>query len=269
MKSSIILANLDDMVFEGRERRYGAYELRQKYTRRLGFALGMVSLAFLLSAFMPSVLGDKSADLGVKHKLDPVEVEILPPIKAPEEEIIIPPKPEPPKIDIKTKAFLIPEPKKAEEVEDTEEVPEMKELEKANNLGLKDVEGEDGIDLSFLEDGEGDDVPVVIEEEKDPDPGIFVPGVEEPQPINLQEIAKQVEIPEILRSIGENGRVVFRVLVDKEGNYKRHLVLKKTHPMWVTAIEEHLAKVKFTPAVQGGKPIPFWVNIPFKINLID
>ena len=81
----------------------------------------------------------------------------------------------------------------------------------------------------------------------------------------MDEVAKCIKIT------GEwnfEGRLVFRVLVDKRGNYVRHFSILKGHPAFEQAIEGCLPNLKFTPAIQGGKPIPLWVNIPFNIKLL-
>ena len=75
--------------------------------------------------------------------------------------------------------------------------------------------------------------------------------------------------PQIARDAGIEGRVIIRVLVDEHGNYVRHRVISSVHPMLTKACAEHLAELQFTPAIQGGRPIKFWVNIPFMFTLIN
>ncbi|MEL7340987.1 MAG: energy transducer TonB, partial [Bacteroidota bacterium] len=75
--------------------------------------------------------------------------------------------------------------------------------------------------------------------------------------------------PQIARDAGIEGNVVVRVLVDKRGNYDKHKIITQVHPILTKAVEEHIAKLQFTPAIQGGKPIKFWVNIPFNFKLLN
>ncbi|MEL6592497.1 MAG: energy transducer TonB, partial [Bacteroidota bacterium] len=75
--------------------------------------------------------------------------------------------------------------------------------------------------------------------------------------------------PQIARDAGIEGNVVVRVLVDKRGNYDKHKIITQVHPILTKAVEEHISKLQFTPAIQGGKPIKFWVNIPFNFKLLN
>ncbi len=59
-----------------------------------------------------------------------------------------------------------------------------------------------------------------------------------------------------------------RVLVDKTGKYKKHVVLKDPHPILTKAVEKKLGKLQFTPGIQGGQPIKVWVTIPFDFKLL-
>ncbi len=99
-----------------------------------------------------------------------------------------------------------------------------------------------------------------------PDINDFIFADEEPRPLNLSEIVKRIGYPQMAREAGIDGTVVLRVLVGKDGTYRRHKVIDQAHPMLTEAVTEHIDQVKFTPAIQGGKPIPFWVNIPFHIK---
>jgi protein TonB len=91
----------------------------------------------------------------------------------------------------------------------------------------------------------------------------------EPYPLNMHEIKKLIGYPQIARDAGIMGTVVVRVLVDKNGAYQRHKVIKSVHPILDQAVEAQLHKLRFEPALQGGKPIPYWVNIPFKFCSIN
>ncbi|MCB0842763.1 MAG: energy transducer TonB, partial [Bacteroidetes bacterium] len=86
--------------------------------------------------------------------------------------------------------------------------------------------------------------------------------------VNINDIKKLIGYPQIARDASIQGMVVVRVLVDKNGNYAKHKVTNEVHPILSRAVEEHVNKLKFTPAIQGGKPIKFWVNIPFNFMLI-
>lgn len=96
----------------------------------------------------------------------------------------------------------------------------------------------------------------------------FIAADKEPQPLNLQEIKQAIGYPRIARDAGIEGNVVVRVLVDKDGKYLRHQVLNGVHPLLHQVVEQHLNKLKFTPALKNGAPMRFWVNIPFSFRLL-
>ena len=71
-------------------------------------------------------------------------------------------------------------------------------------------------------------------------------------------MAKEAEI---------QGRVTLRVMVDKMGNYVKHIVLKDPHPILTRAVTEKIHLLKRTPGIQAGKPIKVWVTLPFNFEL--
>lgn len=84
-----------------------------------------------------------------------------------------------------------------------------------------------------------------------------------PTEINLKEITKLVGYPPKAIKKRIEGKIVFRVLVDENGNYVKHLPPNSGDPILIEAVEKHLPEVRFTPCIKNGTPIKFWVNIPF------
>src|SRR6476661_2836420 len=141
-QSKILTADVLDIIFEGRNKAYGAYELRKTYQRRLIIAtvtmVGIclfIFLAMLLSSF---VAPKKKTQILVQDvQLANVQQEE----KKPEPPPPPPPKQEPPKVEI-TK-FTPPKIVKDEEVKKDEIPPETKQLEDTkidvvNQEGVKD-----------------------------------------------------------------------------------------------------------------------------------
>ena len=152
---------------------------------------------------------------------------------------------------VKPVAFQIPEPVPQEEIAPVEDQTIVEELKEAPAIGLEEMEGDD---QGFF-DGEFDDEENVVEviAEREPSINDFVFAEEEPQPLNLNEMRRQVSYPEIARDAAIEGTVVVRVLVDKEGNYKQHKVVNQVHPILSKEVEKQLHRLKFTPAIQGGE----------------
>ena len=69
------------------------------------------------------------------------------------------------------------------------------------------------------------------------------------------------------KEAGIEGMVVVRVLVDKQGKYEKHMVLKNPHPILTQAVENKLSKLVFKPAIVTGRPADTWVTLPIKFQL--
>ena len=153
--NKILGSDILDLLFEGRNKSYGAYELRKNYQKRLQIALGITMAALLLIFIIAFVSNKISETDSSKVKVQEVT---LTDIKQ-EEEVKVepppppPPKQEPPKIEI-TKFT----PPKIVEDEKFEEEKEVKEQEEITNVGKIDQEG--------LKDPEVVNPPKVEEETK-------------------------------------------------------------------------------------------------------
>ena len=140
--NKILTADILDIVFEGRNKEYGAYQLRRTYNKRITYAIigtVLVCLLFLVGSLVANS-GDKEKtqifveDVNLEDvKQDEKKPEPPPPPP--------PPKQEPPKVEI-TK-FTPPKIVKDEEVKPEEEIKEVEKLEDTkigtiNQEGIKD-----------------------------------------------------------------------------------------------------------------------------------
>ena len=114
--NKILSADILDLVFEGRNKDYGAYELRKSYKNRLGRAL-LITSAIAILALLASLLASakkgnsklKMQEMTIQDLKQDEKKEPPPPPPPP------PPKQEPPKVEMKQ--FTPPVIKKDEEVE--------------------------------------------------------------------------------------------------------------------------------------------------------
>jgi protein TonB len=153
--NKILTADILDIVFEGRDKEYGAYDLRKSYNRRLRFALiGTVAicLVLILGSLLANSIKKKESQVLVQDvtlenmKQEEKKPEPLPPPP--------PPKQEPPKVEI-TK-FTPPKIVKDEEVKPEEEIKEMDKMADAK-IGTINQEGEKdlGVVAPVVEKGTG------------------------------------------------------------------------------------------------------------------
>lgn len=136
--NKILNADVLDIIFEGRNKEYGAYELRKTYNRRIGIAVSVMAAVCLL-LFLGTILANDKDKQENKIIVQDVQLEDIkkqeekkpePPPPPP------PPKPEPPKVEI-TK-FTPPKIVKDEEVK--EPPPPQEKLEETK-IGTINQEG--------------------------------------------------------------------------------------------------------------------------------
>ena len=114
--NKILSSDILDILFENKNKDYGAYNLRRTYNKRITRAL-IITASIALLAVGGSLLASKLTDKGDK-KVKIQEV-TLADVKQ-EEKKIIPPPPPPPKVEppkVEMKQFTPPVIKKDEEVE--------------------------------------------------------------------------------------------------------------------------------------------------------
>src|SRR5205085_9963549 len=120
--NKIMNADILDILFEGRNKEYGAYELRKSYNRRMIRSL-LIMLAVCLLIFVGSIIAKSIANRSEK----PIVVQDvqLEEIKEPEKKNEPPPPPPPPKEPPKVEVTKFTPPKivKDEEVKPEEKPP--------------------------------------------------------------------------------------------------------------------------------------------------
>ncbi|MEL6133538.1 MAG: M56 family metallopeptidase [Bacteroidota bacterium] len=90
----------------------------------------------------------------------------------------------------------------------------------------------------------------------------------QPEPLNYREIQQAIGYPQSARDKNIQGTVVFRILIDEEGQYVKHQIVKSISPIFDEAIEAQITRMRFKPAMKDGQPVQFWVSIPFAFKLI-
>lgn len=269
-------ADLDDLIFQYRNKDYGAYQLRKAYNKRMTRAtiLAVVLLAFV--ALIPSIVNFIRENLPEEETLN-VEVQLSePPSLDPKQEPPPPPPPVEPPPARPTIAFTIPVVKKDEEV--IEEVPpptieEMKDVE----ISTKTQEGNDNGVLEGLGDApieEAPPPPIVQEAEKPkPTQEVFkvveqMPSFPDGQAALLRYLAQNIEYPTIAKENGVEGMVVVQFVVERDGSIAAAQVVKG---IGAGCDEEALRVVrgmpKWQPGKQRGQPVRVQFNLPIRFKL--
>jgi len=256
--NKILSADVLDLLFENRNKDYGAYQLRKTYNKRITKALlitGSVALLALLGSFLANKINANS------NKVKKTEVNLMD-IKQEEEKKVEPPPPpppvEPPKVEMKQ--FTPPVIKKDEEVKQEEKPPEQEELKDVKI----DVQNQEGIKDEAPTVTNIDEGKQVVEEKKDEDENKIFEKVEiEAQfPGGIPAWRKYLEKNLNAQVATDNGApagtytVNVRFVVDKEGNISDVRALT-SHGF---GIEEEAVKVikrgpKWNPGNQNGRSV--------------
>ncbi|GAB4427364.1 MAG: hypothetical protein OHK0039_45640 [Bacteroidia bacterium] len=109
----------------------------------------------------------------------------------------------------------------------------------------------------------------VLAQQTEPDIEEFVFVDQEPVAQNLSEVRKTIAYPPAAVERSIEGTVVARILIDTAGRYVRHEIVRMGHPLLSDAVEAHLPDLVFSPAIKDGRPIMYWLNMPFPFKLVD
>lgn len=68
--------------------------------------------------------------------------------------------------------------------------------------------------------------------------------------------------PRELNKLGVRGTVLLRFVVDREGRVQNPEIVKSDHPGFETPALEAIRGWRFSPAIQDGKPVKSFVQLP-------
>jgi protein TonB len=251
MKLDLLNSKWLDLVFEGRNKSYGAYELRKSNTKTNITALAIGAFIFALAIATPlliSLIPESSDDQTLDQTITTVK---LPPKEELPKEDLKPPPPPPPKQDVVK--FVKPVVAKTEDVR--EDPPPVEKLEN-KNLGKEDIKGDPNADLNPGPIGDGPPVTEVVEDSNQ----LFnSAGVEvKPEfPGGIQKwysfLKNNFQAPD---EPGLKGKVIVSFVVEKDGSLTDIKVLRDIGFGTGKEAERVLKKgPKWTPAEQNGKKV--------------
>ncbi|WP_245327781.1 energy transducer TonB [Hymenobacter fodinae] len=262
-------ASLDDIVFEGRNKAYGAYVIRRVYGKHVTRAVLLAVAFFAIMIAFPLVARMMKKEEVVK---DDAMLKVNELMEAPPLDATKPPPPPPPPPDappppppkLSTVKFTPPVVKKDEEVKKVEEIPDQEDL-KEKTVATETVKGntDNPADLAGLEPGEGTKA---VEEVVESKPYTYVeqmpvfPGGTEAL---LAYIGKNIKYPAMALRNQVEGRVFIKFVVGADGSVTNAEVQKG---IGAGCDEESLRVIKnlpkFTPGKQNGRAVPVYYTVP-------
>lgn len=266
--NNILSAPLIDLIFDGRNKEYGAYQLRKTYHQRISKALIITSvitaMAFGGVALANSIKKQEnkfkvSEDIVITQVVDDKKVEPLPE-----------PEKKPAEVQVKTEKLTDMVIKPDDEVR--EPPPSQEDLVKAD-IGL---EKHEGIDANGIVEPEKPDVGREIVEtkiEKDPDEIAAIVQVEAKYIGNWEKFLRQnlnAEIPIQNNAPAGTYSVLIQFVVDREGNMSDIKALTN-HGF---GMEQEAMRVlrkasKWEPAIQNGYAVKAYRRQPITFQVME
>lgn len=265
--NKILKSDYLDILFEGRNKKYGGYELRKNYPKRaLRSLLVIAGIGVAVGAY--AIVANMKPKEDTKPVVINKEVTLAePPPIDPKKPPPPPPPAEPPPPVKPTVKFTPPVIKKDEEVKEDEKPAEVKELKEAA-AGVKTQEGDvNGIDPGIV-DNPGTGTGVV--EAPPPPPEIFTYVSQMPEPsVDMKDfLQKNLRYPEFAKENNITGRVVVKFVVDEQGSISDVKVVKGIGGGCDEEAVRVIKKVpSWKPGKQNGKPVKVWFNQTINFQL--
>lgn len=258
--SQILKSDILDILFDGKNKEYGAYELRKTYNRRISIALG-TTIGLILVFLVGSAIANK-----IKPTEAPKELVVNESVlqAAPPDEPPPPPPPPPPKAPppppVATIQFT--PPKVVKDIEVVKPPPEVKQIEEAK-IDIKTVEGTKDIGIvAPPSDLKGTQVVAAPVEKKEDEDFIFTKVEREAQfPGGNSAWTKYVSraINSSIDELSEDGNFgtcVVKFVVDKDGNVSDvQATTMKGTKLAEIAVNAIRKGPKWIPAEQNGRKV--------------
>lgn len=270
--NKILSADILDILFEGKNKEYGAYELRKTYNKRIGLAL-IITASLALLIFVGSVIAKNIED----DSTTMLEVKDLSLEQAPKDEPPPPPPPPPPKLPppppIQTIQFTPPKIVKDEEV--VKPPVENEKLEEAK-VDVKTVEGVKDIGIvapPVEEKSQVVEAPKVVAEDEDK---VFTKvEIEAKFPGGdagwTRYVKKAIETNmDELTEAGESGTCRVRFIVSKDGSVSNvEATTMKGTKLAEIAVNVIRKGPNWTPAQQNGRHVNAYREQPVTFQIQD
>jgi protein TonB len=247
----------DDIVFEERNKEYGAYKLRKRYNRNVSIAL-LGGIIILSTAIITPYLSAKAAENRSKRAERQVEIK-MENLDQPNQQVAPPPPPPPPPTDVVQQQKYVPP-----VVVDSIKPEDVKQLMTADQAQTE-VTNKEVVEVvqqvqEEVQQAEPEEVPFVVVEEMPMYPGGDVEL--------LKYIAEHTQYPEVAKENNIQGRVIVRFCVTAKGGVSQVSILKGVDPeLDKEAIRVVNTLPAFKPGKQGGKPVPVWYMVPITFTL--
>lgn len=243
----------DELIFENRNKEYGAYMLRKKYSTRLLISVMIGTLLAVMAVVIPYIgVITKKQDTGNEKKTRYVYVQ-MEKMTPPKEEIIVPPvgAPPPPSSapSVKYIAPVVVDTVMATEkpqptVADVQAAPPDNNTEELTVVSTGAQE-----ELIGSQEGNNNDEPFILVEVKPTFKGGDIEKFRE-------WVQKRVVYPQQAQDNGIQGRVYLTFVIERDGSVSNVQVTRGVDPLLNNeAVKGIQSSPKWTPGLQRGRPV--------------
>ena len=264
-----------DLVFEGKNQAYGAYQLRKNTGVRNLKALITMFIGFAIIAAI--VIAKVSFDNYMASRNAAIETDVELQSLAEKKEIKQEKKDDPDdpgKIEVErvksSVAFTVPEIKKDNEVKEDQEMKSQDDLAETNTaIGAFTVEGNDETaEVKHVEEKIAEPEPPKVEETKVFDVVEQMPSFPGGPSALMQYLSSNIKYPVVAEENGVQGRVVCTFVVERDGSITDVRVVKSVDP----SLDKEAMRVvksmpKWIPGKQNGSAVRVKYTVPVTFRL--
>ena len=266
-KLDILKQEWIDVVFTGRNKNYGAYELRKSNPKNTNKALlyGIIFFVFVIS--LKTIINKIEGFIPkAPEKVKISEVVLTPPPADKKKEV--PPPPEPPKP--KTDQVKFPPPIVKPDNEVKEEPPTVQEL-KVADPGQKDIKGDPNAEIKIDEPvGNSDQKAVTEDVNKVYEVVEVLPSFPGGADKFTAYLSKNIRYPAVDRENNTQGKAIMQFVVERDGSLTDIKSLRApTQAMADEATRVLKASPHWKPGIQNGRPVRAQYTVPINFSLAE
>ncbi len=266
-------AEWNNIVFEGKNKDYGAYQLRMSSSKRLIIAFLISVAVVIFVSFLPTLIDtvakarNTAENISESTVLADLQKELEEQVK---EKDIIREESAPPEPPLKsTIQFTAPEIVDASEIKEDEEIKSQDELAQSKvQISVATVEGTDdihGIDIADLEQHK-----VIAEEkaEKIFDVVEQLPEFPGGEQALMKYLRDNLQYPTIARETQIQGKVFVKFVINKNGEVSNVQLIRAPHAsLGAEAVRVVKGMPKWIPGRQNGKTVNAYFTLPVEFIL--
>jgi len=251
-----IKTTIDEIIFEKRNKDYGAYYLRTKYNRYVSRALLISVVTLLLATIIPFLIFKEARSINVDKNVGAEFANL----DAPKTDDAPPPPPPPPPEALEQKVKFTAPVVTTDSIEDTGMLNQDDLNQQSTNTAPIETDDEIVVDESQNQVIEQQAPVLTIVE--------LMPAFNGGEEAMYQFLSENIKYPQVAKETGIQGTVIVKFVVEKDGSISDVQLLKT---IGGGCDEEAVRVVKAMPkwkvGKQNGEPVRVYFTLPIRFTL--